>query len=192
MKTTRVDIQLPTELHETTLKEPAALRLEASAGWQNSGEGQPRDPIFYLLLHRGESELQWLTDRACMCSNRGNHVFQLSHSAAFGEQELTAALQAWLWDTAPSWPHRQNAAARAPWSFLQSCWGCAETLLTLRCPTVGKGEMAFQTCVFSPQISNFSCPRRKGQYKEQKKNLRFFSSRGIFLTLEVTNFIVVD
>lgn len=122
------------------------------------------------------------TEPAQICSNPGNYVCQLSHSADFGDHKLTAALQAQFQKhsslVVPPARRSSQGTLELPAELPGLHWDLVHSEVSSADQIVGKEEMAFQTCFSFLQISNFSCPHRKGQYKE-KKSKNFFYYRDI-------------
>lgn len=82
-------------------------------------------------------------------------------------------------------PGHPGASCRAAGAVLKPCshWGVRQW---------GRGRWLSKLVSSLRRFLIFLAHVEKVSIKNKKKNLRFFSSRGIFLTLEVTNFIVVD
>lgn len=148
---------LPTELHEITLKETAASGLDAPAGWQKGGEGHTRDPAPRLPL-AGQA-----TSHRQICSHPGQRAFQPTTLHSVGSTEWQQLCRA-----NPSRPHRQTTAARGhrgPAELPGLRGDLAHAAVSTAHQILGKEDVAFQTCFSFLQISSFSCPHRKGQYK---------------------------
>lgn len=105
-----------------------------------------------------------------------------SHSAACGERNPAAALQ-----------RGSPAANRSSQGMPELPHSChlAHRQVSRADQILGNEELAFQTCFSFLHTPSFSCPDRKGQCRDKKNYIRFFSRTGILLTFEVTNFIVV-
>lgn len=174
MKTTRVYIQLlPNELHEITLEEAAALRLNVSAGCQN-GKSQ-RSPV------QGKSELPRPTDRASQsCSDPEKHVFQPLESTERQQLCMLAPEHDSLWPN-----HSSQGTLEPPAELPGLRWDLAHSDEPSAHQTAGKEDIAFQTCFSFLQISSFACSHRKGQYKEKKNSKIFFLVQGYFWHLEL-------
>lgn len=121
------------------------------------------------------------TERAChVCSKPGKLVFQPLWG--FGEHKLAVALQAVLQRGSLGAPQKPQQ----PEDTAGHCLGPCHTQGAVQGTSEsGEGGDGFPNLLLSAIFYI------KGQYKE-KKNLRLFSSTGIFLTFEVTNFIVVN
>lgn len=158
MKTTPAYIQLlPNELHEITLEEAAALGLDVSAGCQNSKS--QRSPV------QGKSDLPCPTDRASQsCCDPGKHDFQPLESTACQQLCRLAPEHDSLWPD-----HSSQGTLEPPAELPGLCWDLAHSDEPSAHQTAGKEDMASQTWFSFLQISSFSCPQRKGQYKEKKK-----------------------